>query len=237
LSALIGGCDQPQASSTSREGSARADAADLVIKELAADPQFVWFSTLKRLYPSDYAEVADALRTQIADADDIVAARVAMAEAVKPIMLRHKEAAKLASDKQLVEYLRRNTRVAEALAGEDVKACNDVFHGALDPRIELPNSTWKLMSEATAQLLIAAKDGETAKTARSDNRLSKEDFAAWTVAMEKVGANTDTFDLINNPARKAAATDEEKCRVRIQMMKGALGLPEPLAAKIMLSVL
>lgn len=238
LSELTGGCGQPQSTRTEQGQSARGVKADSVIKELTADPHFGWFSTLERLYPSDYAIVRGTLKTQISDANDIVSARVAMAEALKPIMAQYRKAARFASDKDLVEYLRRNTRVAEALAGENAKACTDVFHGSLDPSIELPDSTWQLMSEATIQLLVAAKGGEVTKMRRTDGHgLSKQDFASWTIEMEKVGADADTFDLINNPRRKAVATYEDKCRVRIQMMKGALSLPEPVAAKIMLKVL
>lgn len=237
LSGLTIGCDQPQSTRNEQAETARSDEADSVIRRLTADPQFTWFSTLQGLFPSDYATVQNTLRTEITDADNVVSARIAMAEVVKPIMARHKETAILASDKELVEYLRRNTLVAEALAGEDAKACTDVFRGALDPRTDLSNGTWKLMSEATAQLLIASKDGETVQVRRSDNGLSKKDYAAWRVEMEKVGADVDTFDLLTNPARKAAATDKEKCRVRVQMMRGALGLPEELAARILLNVL
>jgi hypothetical protein len=235
MAVLASGCDRPKNSAASIE--ARSSEANATIEKITADPQLAWLSTLRRLYPSEYAEIREKLQKQIAQENSLVGARMAMADAIKPIMARHKEAAKHASDKELVEYLRRNTRVAEALARDDVRACTDVFHGALDPRTELPDETWKLMSEATAQLLVAAKQGEVEPARRDHFGLSPNDYAAWRVEMEKVGADADSFDLITNPERKASATDEEKCRVRIQMMKGALALPKTLAARITLNVL
>jgi hypothetical protein len=55
--------------------------------------------------------------------------------------------------------------------------------------------------------------------------------------MESVGADATTFAIISDPARKAAASPSDLCRVRVQMMKGALKLSKPLTAKITLNVL
>jgi hypothetical protein len=119
----------------------------------------------------------------------------------------------------------------------DTKACTDVFRGNLDPATGLPDAIWKLMSESTAQLLIAPHDAETHPVKHGDSRLSVEDFQQWRIGMESAGANSNTFAIICDPARKAAATAGDLCRVRVQMMKGALNLPMALTARIALNVL
>lgn len=207
-----------------------------VLAEFVGDPQFKWLTTLSRLYPEEHQGVEAAMREQIATGATLIDAKRAMMDAVKPIMLRHKEALATTSDDQLIEYLRINTLVAERLLNEDTKACTDVFHGNLAPEVERPDAIWKLMSDATAQLLIAAHEAERNPLPARDTHLSPEDFQLWRVQMEGAGATPDTFALLSDPVRKASATDDEKCRVRVVMMRGALALPKTLAAKIALNV-
>ena len=93
------------------------------------------------------------------------------------------------------------------------------------------------MSDATAQLLRTARSAEKMPTTRGDVSLTLEDVQAWHEGMKTIGAGLDTFEFLNDPARKAAATLSEKCHVRVQMMQGALQLPERLSAKITLNLL
>lgn len=229
---IIGGCSDKNA----QEPQSRRQKSSSIDK-LAMEPQFVWLSTLSRLYPDEYKTVNALIQEKSDEGASILETRIALADALKPIMSQHKESAMKASDGALIKYLARNTRVATALLSQDVKACRDVFHGDLDPTVSLPDRTWKLMSEATSQLLIASHEGEEKPIQRTDTILTKTDYQAWRVGMEKAGADADTFAIITDPARKAAATPTQQCQVRSIMMEGALGLQPPIAAKITLNVL
>lgn len=207
-----------------------------IASTLAKDPQFSWLTVMRDNYPAEFEKVEEQLQT-INSGDDINASKLAMASLVKPFMDAHRTAARAAPDADLVAYLRKNTVVAESLLKSDPKACTDVFKGGLDPETTFPDTTWKKMSDATAQLLLTARAAEKSPTARNDVSLTQEDVQIWYQGMQSIGAGQDTFALLNDPARKAAATPFEKCRVRVQMMRGALALPEPLAAKIILNIL
>ena len=207
------------------------------VSTLAKDPQFGWLAVLRDNYPSEFSEVEDEMRNIIDRGADLNASKLAMASLVKPFMDAHRIAARGAPDADLVAYLRKNTAVAEALLKSDPKACNDVFKGGLDPATTLPDATWKKMSDATAQLLLTARAAKESPVVRGDVSLTQEDVRTWYQGMQSIGAGVDTFAFLNDPALKAAATPSEKCRVRVQMMKGALALPEQLAAKITLNIL
>lgn len=216
---------------------ADAGTSSSIASTLAKDPQFSWLAVMRENYPAEFAKVEDELRMTIDRGADLNASKLAMASLVKPFMDAHRIAARAAPDADLVAYLRKNTAVAEALLKSDPKACTDVFKGVLDPATTLPDTTWKQMSDATAQLLLTARAAEKSPTTRGDITLTPKDIQTWYQGMQSIGAGPDTFALLNDPARKATATPSEKCRVRVQMMKGALALPEPLATKIMLNVL
>jgi len=214
-----------------------ADRSSSIASTLANDPQFSWLAVMRENYPAEFSKVEDELRQTIDRGADLNASKLAMASLVKPFMDAHRRAARAAPDADLVAYLRENTAVAEALLKSDPKACTDVFQGGLDPATTLSDTTWKQMSDATAQLLRTARAAEKSPTSRGDVSLTQEDVQTWYQGMQSIGAGPDTFAFLNDPARKAAATPSEKCRVRVQMMKGALASPEPLAAKITLNVL
>lgn len=213
------------------------DRSSSIVSTLANDPQFTWITVMRDNYPDEFIKFEEELRLTIDRGADLNASKLAMASLVKPFMDAHRTAARMAPDADLVAYLRKNTAVAEALLKLDPKACTDVFKGGLDPATILPDTTWKQMSDTTAQLLLTARAAEKFPTSRGDVSLTQEDVQTWYQGMQSIGAGPDTFALLNDPVRKAAATPSEKCRVRIQMMKGALALPEPLAAKIMLNVI
>lgn len=215
--------------------SDKADSSNIAYT-LAEDPQFSWLTVMRDNYPEEFARVEEKLRS-INHGDDLKASKLAIVSLVKPFMDAHRVVARAAPDADLVAYLRKNTVVAESLLKSDPKACNDVFKGGLDTEATFPDAIWKQMSDATAQLLLTARAAEKFPTARNDVSLTREDVQTWYEGMQSVGADPDTFALLNDPARKAAASLSEKCRARVQMMRGALALPEPLAAKIMLNIL
>jgi len=187
-------------------------------------------------YPAEFAKVEQQSQT-INSGDDLKASKLAMASLVKPFMDAHRTAARAAPDTDLVAYLRMNLVVAESLLELDPKACTDVFKGGLDTETNFPDAIWKKMSDATAQLLLTARAAEKSPTVRSDVSLTPDDVQTWYQGMQRIGAGPDTFALLNDSARRAAATPYEKCHARVQMMKGALALPKPLAAKIVLNIL
>lgn len=203
---------------------------------LAKDPQFSWLTVMRDIYPSEFAKIDEKLRS-IDRSDDLNARKLAMASLVKPLMDAHRTVAQTAPDADIVAYLRKNTVVAETLLKSDPNACTDVFRGSLDPETTFPDATWKIISDATAQLMLTSRAAEKYPTIRNDTLLTKEDIKAWRQGMQSVGAGPGTFTLLSDPALKMAASPLEKCRVRVQMMRGALALPEPLAAKIMLNIL
>lgn len=240
LMLLLAACQKADKSPQAPPFDAKATdvpSSSSVASTLANDPQFGWLAVMRGNYPAEFAKVEDGLRQTIDRGADLNASKLAMASLVKPFMDTHRTAARAAPDADLVAYLRANTAVAEALLKSDPKACTDVFQGSLDPATTLSDTTWKQMSDATAQLLRTARAAEKSPTARGDVSLTQEDVQTWYQGMQSIGAGPDTFAFLNDPARKAAAAPSEKCRVRVQMMKGALALPEPLAAKITLNVL
>jgi hypothetical protein len=216
---------------------AKEVAAPSQISRLANNPQYGWLAVIRDLYSDEFGRVSEELQQTIEWGADITAAKLSILAVMKPFMDAHRKAARAAPDAELVDYLRANTAVAEALMKSDVKACTDVFQGMLDPTTTLPDATWRKMSDATAQLLRTARAAEKSPTTRGDVALTPEVIQAWHKGMKAIGAGPNTFDFLNDPARKATATLAEKCEVRVQMMQGALQLPEPLAAKIMLNVL
>jgi hypothetical protein len=232
-------CQQKENEDITQTSHSRQAGSEMgpVLEQLEKEPQFVWLTSLHKLYPKEYQTIKESMQRLSDEGADLRTAEVSLADAVKPIMAGHRDSMKAASDQDIVSYLRRTTALTEALLNQDPKACTDIFHGNLDPDANLPDSTWTLMSEATAQLLRAAHSAEASPVERADVTLTAEDFQDWRRTMESVGANADTFEIISSPARKATATMAEQCKVRVQMMRGALKLPEPLAAKIMLATL
>ncbi len=221
----------------SEVGSNATTEARSVMSDISRQPNFAWLRKLKQSYPAEYSAIETLLTEQIEAGSTKVEARVAAMKTIRPFMDRHKTTALMAPDHELVEYARRNLDVAEALQKTDVKACTDVFRGNLDPTTEFSDDVWLKMSAATEQLLNASSVAEAKPVQGRNPRLLQEDIQLWSAAMESVGANQSSFALLNDRVSLEAASDADKCTVRIQMMKGALKLPQELSAKITLNML
>lgn len=222
----------PAAASIGAQDTGRA----LTVDALEADSTLGWLRTLKEQYPDQYRAYGVKVDEVLGKNPSLVSARVELNADIQPFMAARKLQLSQTPDAELVEYLRRNTTVVERLANEDVQACTDAFHGNLRPDIQLPDATWKAMSDTTSQLLVAARAADANPTVREGVPLTPEDFSAWRREMVQVGATKGTFEILASPARKAAATASEKCQIRLIMMKAALQLPVPLAAKVALNL-
>ena len=164
-------------------------------------------------------------------------ARVQLTATLAPFMQQKKVAALDATDDALVKLLRLNAIVNDRLQIEDVKACNDVPKGQLDPSIELSDKAFGAMSDATKAMLVAAHEAEQSHAVAPSSPLTPQDFAEWRVAMVQIGATDETFSRLTDPIQKAATSPAEKCQIRGLMYRAALQLPKPLTAKIVRSVL
>lgn len=225
----------PPPSSATPESPAPPDdlkKGEALLAPLLKEEGTSWLVTMKELYPEQYREVARNMGEIVHEGNSIPNARRELSVALAPFMQQKRQAALAASDDTLVEYLRLNSIVNDRLMLEDVKACNDLPKGQLDPSIELPDATWDAMSDATRQLLIAAKEGEKNPNPPPPVQLTPDDFAQWRVAMVRIGATDDTFAKISDPIQKASVTPAEKCQIRSLMTKSALQLPTPFGAKL-----
>jgi hypothetical protein len=196
-----------------------------------------WMKTLKTLHPAEYQRLNAKLEPMARRSTDMPAERLAMAREVEPFMREQKQQLGRAPDRELKEWLRRSTTVAERLLKEDPQACTDVFQGRLDPAIQLPDATWAAMSDATEQLLIAAQEAKVRPQTRELSPLELADVVEWREEMKRRGASDEMFAILSDPARKAAATPYELCQTRIAMMEAAQHLRPNLTAKIVLALL
>lgn len=209
-----------------------SDVEDLE-RRLKSTPVQPMMAAIKQNYPDDYRQIMSDLNDKMNDPDVSSAQLTAYSgERIMGFYASKKPDALNASEESLVAIGRRTAKFVDRLSKENVKACAQFSTTGFRADVGLTDAQLTENNHINALAFAAAKEGSKRQRDPARGKLADADADLWGDAMATFDYDEDLYQMMQDEAQLAKASEQELCRIGRLSWGGAVLLPKGAAARV-----